>query len=64
MPFFTPESRSGESTKLGALHNTVLFCSLHEERGAGWEFYDKLGAKVGNRNPINGALATFIDQLG
>ena len=22
VPFFTPESRSGESTKLGALHNT------------------------------------------
>ena len=24
MPFFTPESRSGESTKLGVLHNTAI----------------------------------------
>ena len=26
-------------------------------------FYDKLGAEVGTENPINGALATFIDIL-
>ena len=25
VPFFTPESRSGESTKLGALHNTGIY---------------------------------------
>ena len=27
----------------------------------GGGFYDKLGAEVGTENPINGALATFID---
>ena len=29
----------------------------------GGVFYDKLGAEVGTQNPINGALATFIDRL-
>ena len=29
----------------------------------GGEFYDKVGAEVGTENPINGALATFIDRL-
>ena len=30
----------------------------------GGGFYDKLGAEVGTENPINGALAIFIDRSG
>ena len=30
VPFFTPESRSGESTKLGALHNTEFLTTILE----------------------------------
>ena len=30
----------------------------------GGGFYDKLGAEEGTENPINGALATFLDRSG
>jgi len=30
----------------------------------GGVLYDKLGADIGNQNPINGALATFNDRSG
>ena len=29
----------------------------------GGVFYDKLGAEVGTKNPINGAMAKFIHRL-
>ena len=36
-------------------------CKVKNTKGG--VFYDKLGAEVGTQNPINGALATFIDRL-
>ena len=39
----------------------LIFNVFIVKKGGG--FYDKLGAEVGTENPINGALATFIDRL-
>ena len=41
----------------------IDFISCLCPKGGGEGFYDKLGAEVGTENPINGALATFIDRL-